>query len=691
MKSRQRKRDRLFRLTLVFAPAAIVLAAGAASYVTQRQGMATRDWVLHSRTVLDASNHLLTALLDAETGQRGFVITHDSALLRPYVGAPARADSALARLRDLTRDNPIQQVRLDTLVHRARARLAVIDSTLVLVRHDDFRAAVAAIDHSPGPMLMADVRRLIGEIRTEEERLLGIRERDERRATRLAAVVLVTSTLFAGLLAFLANRTLGRALDERERLLGDIETANDRLQEQAVELEAQSEAAQAAALEAEHASEHARAALEAVEESERRAFRLQQATEAFSGALALDDVADLIIDQALSALDAHSGIIGAVEEGDELRVVATRGVGDTSAGQMIDPTRQTPLNAAVHEGHPVMLGTREEVRERFPDILARHEADGIHAAAAFPIKNNARVVGGLLVRFTRPRVLSASDNAFMAAMSRIAGEALERARLFEAERTARNAAESANRAKAAFLASMSHELRTPLQAALGFAQLIRSGLYGPITPDQAEILGRVERSQTHLTRLIDDILDFARLEAGRIRMNVEDVSIGDAIMQLSPLVEAQASKKGIDLQLAQPDAALVVTADRHRLQQILVNLVGNAIKFTPSSHTIRVSAASEGELARIRVSDNGPGIPADRLQAIFEPFVQVNDGHTRPHSGVGLGLAISRDLARAMGGELTVESELGAGSTFYVTLPLATPTDGHPERSEGSAVPTRSS
>jgi len=686
VKPRQRKRDRLFRLILVFAPAAIVLAAGAASFAAQRAGMESRNWVLHTRTVLDASTHLLTALLDAETAQRGFVITNDSALLQPYVGAAARADSQIARLRDLTQDNPIQQARIDTLALRAHERLAVIDSTLLLIRTGGYRPVAGKIARGPGPALMAEVRRLIDAIQADEEDLLRRRQREEDRATRFATAVLITSTLLAGLLALLANRTLGRAIDERERLLADIETANDRLQEQAVELEAQSEAAQAAALEAEHATEHARAALEAVEESERRASRLQQATEAFSSALSLDDVAGLIIDQSLSALDAHSGIIGAVEDNGELRIVATRSVGDTSPGQVIDPNRLTPLNAAVQEGAPVILSSREEVRDRFPDIVTRHEADGVRAVAAFPIENNGRVVGGLLVRFTRPRVLSASDSAFMAAMSRIAGEALERARLFEAERAARNAAESANRAKAAFLASMSHELRTPLQAALGFAQLIRSGLYGPITPDQAEILGRVERSQTHLTRLIDDILDFARLEAGRIRMNVEEVSVGEVIMQLAPLIEAQAAKKGIDLQLAQPDSPLIVTADRHRLQQILVNLVGNAIKFTPASRTIRVTAATDGEMANIRVSDNGLGIPADRLQAIFEPFVQVNDGHTRPHAGVGLGLAISRDLARAMGGDLTVESELGAGSTFYVTLPLASSTDRHSERSEGSAV-----
>jgi signal transduction histidine kinase len=389
----------------------------------------------------------------------------------------------------------------------------------------------------------------------------------------------------------------------------------------------------------------------------------------------------LIINQALAALDAHSGMIAAIEDNGELCILASHSVGETVVGQIIDSERRSPLSEAVRRGQPVVLKTAAEVRGEFPDIVPRHQADGIQAAAAFPIQNAGRVIGALLVRFTRSRTLSRNDMAFMVAMSRIAGESLERARLFEAERTARTAAEAANRAKAAFLASMSHELRTPLQAALGFAQLIRSGLYGPITPEQSEVLGRVERSQTHLTRLIDDILDFARLEAGRVRMQVEEVSVSDAIAQLAPLVEPQATKKGIELSLVPPVDPLVVSADKHRLQQILVNLVGNAIKFTPESGIIQVGASALGELARINVRDTGPGIPADRLQSIFEPFVQVNDGHTRQHSGVGLGLAISRDLARAMGGELAVESVMGGGSTFSVTLPLARGA-GHEEAPE---------
>jgi signal transduction histidine kinase len=264
----------------------------------------------------------------------------------------------------------------------------------------------------------------------------------------------------------------------------------------------------------------------------------------------------------------------------------------------------------------------------------------------------------------------------MSAMSRIATETFERARLFDAERNARAAAEAANRAKATFLASMSHELRTPLNAALGFASLVRSGVYGAVNEQQSEVLSRVERSQTHLAHLIDDILDFARLEAGRVRVKLEPVRVLDVISDLAPLVEPQATAKKIELSLLPPQESLRVSADRQRLQQILVNLVGNAIKFTPELGTIRVGARAVDEKVVIQVQDTGVGIPADRLQSIFEPFVQVDAGLTRTVAGAGLGLAISRDLARAMGGDLTVESELGKGSTFSVTLPAlsASPT-----------------
>jgi signal transduction histidine kinase len=382
-------------------------------------------------------------------------------------------------------------------------------------------------------------------------------------------------------------------------------------------------------------------------------------------------VATLIVDQAVRAVGAHSGALATLDpRAAQLTIVATRNVSATPVGTTFPLGAPLPMPTVAREGRPLIVSNIEEKNRRFPAIASIHDPDGIESLAAYPLRIGNEVTGVILVRFTEPHDLDAADHAFMTAMSRIAAEAFERARLFEAERRAREEAETANRAKAAFLASMSHELRTPLQAALGFAQLVRSGVYGPVNEQQVEVLGRVERSQTHLARLIDDILDFARLEAGRVRVESEPVPLAEVLGDLFPLVEPQAVKKRIELAVLPPEDGMTVMADRHRLQQVLVNLVGNAIKFTPENGTIRVGALADGRTARIFIRDTGRGIPADRLQSIFEPFVQVEDSLTRTASGAGLGLAISRDLARAMGGDLGVESEFGVGSTFTVTLPL---------------------
>ena len=672
--SDRRKRVRAARRIAVFGPAIIVVVLGALSYGGLRRAIQMRRLVAHTRSVLETSSSLLTALLDAETGERGYLLTRDTTFLAPYRGAQPRIDSLLAQLRDLSRDNIAQRARLDTLASRARARVEALASAIEDMRTGKTDVAVGVVEHGPGKHLMDDARRLVADIDGAEEELLLARQRNEENANYILSGWLILGTLVASLLAFLVNRNFDRALVDRREALDDSRLANERLQEQAIELEYQAEAAQSAAAEAEQATEGAQRARLAAEESERRAERLQVATEALSGALSRTEVANLIIDQAMAALGAQSGALAALEQ-DRLCFIAVRGVSALTIGETVPLDDTRPLATAVRTGQPVMLSGADAVRERFPAIVPAHLVDGIQALAAFPMESSGRALGGLIVRFTNPRVLGAVDRSFMNALSRIAAEALDRARLFDAERDARTAAEAANRTKAAFLASMSHELRTPLQAALGFAQLMRSGLYGPVTDEQAEVLGRVERSQTHLARLIDDILDFARLEAGRVRINLGPVDVSEVFGDLAPIVGPQAEAKQIALDLLSPSTRIGVRADRHRLQQILINLVGNAIKFTPEGGKIVVDARHDGVRAMISVADSGVGIPADRLQSIFEPFVQVDSEFTRTASGAGLGLAISRDLARMMGGDLTVESELGKGSVFCVSLPMASEAD----------------
>ena len=632
------------------------------------RALATRRGVAHSRDVLEASNAILAALLDGETGERGFLLTRDTVFLEPYRGARVRAEQSLTRLRALVAGRADEEHRLDTLTTRSRERFASLDTAIADAESGRGEAAVGIVQHGPGKHLMDEARRHIAALQASEEISLVERQRSEDAWRRAAELILTIGTLVAGVLALFVNRNFDKALRDRRIALDEAQVANERLQDQAVELEQQAEAAQLAAFEAEQATEQAQVALHVAEDSERRAERLQAATEALSSALSLAEVATLLIDQAIAALGASSGALAVVDDDRSLRFVALRGVSVFNVGDTIPLDSPLPLAAAMREKRPIILERPERIQEGFPDVVARHAVDGVQSIAAIPMENRGRILGGLLIRFNGPRAFSPGDRSFLSALSRIAAEAFERARLFEAERSARTAAESANRAKAAFLASMSHELRTPLQAALGFAQLLRSGVFGTINDEQSEALARVERSQTHLARLIDDVLDFARLEAGRVRVLLERVPVSEIIDDLVPLVEPQAVLKKISLTAESADG-LVVAVDRQRMRQIMVNLVGNAIKFTNPGGVVRVAARPEANRIRFDVQDNGVGIPADRIKEIFEPFVQVDDALTRTASGAGLGLAISRDLARAMGGELSVQSEPGRGSVFSVSFP----------------------
>jgi signal transduction histidine kinase len=238
---------------------------------------------------------------------------------------------------------------------------------------------------------------------------------------------------------------------------------------------------------------------------------------------------------------------------------------------------------------------------------------------------------------------------------------------------ARADAEAANRAKGEFLAVMSHELRTPLNAIGGYAELMEMGIRGPVSEQQREDLRRIQRSQRHLLGLVNEVLNYAKLETGTVRYDVADVAVREAIAEAEALVAPQARAKGLALGADDCPGDVTACADPEKLRQVLVNLLSNAVKFTAArgaeAGRITVACAADGARVRIAVADTGIGIAADKLDAVFEPFVQVRADLTRTAEGTGLGLAISRDLARGMGGELTVESTPGAGSTFTLTLP----------------------
>ena len=348
--------------------------------------------------------------------------------------------------------------------------------------------------------------------------------------------------------------------------------------------------------------------------------------------------------------------------------------------------RATPVFAPTFDGSEIVRSDDITQDPRYGHVAPHYGNPKGHLPVrsylAVPvISRTGEVIGGLFFGHEASGVFTAYHERLVAGIAPWAAVAMDNARLYAAEREsradaemARHNAEQANKAKADFLASMSHELRTPLNAIGGYADLLSAGIRGPMTELQLADVERIKRSQRHLLALINDILNFAKIEAGSVRFEPQDVSMNTALGGLEVLIQPQMLEKEIAYEYRCCDERFTAFVDPERLQQILLNIVSNAVKFTPHGGSILVECDATPTSMVVRVHDTGVGIPPDKLEAVFEPFVQLERSPSGQSLGTGLGLSISRDLARAMGGDLVAEEKATEGATLRLTLPRSATT-----------------
>ncbi|MBC7672228.1 MAG: GAF domain-containing protein [Polaromonas sp.] len=461
-----------------------------------------------------------------------------------------------------------------------------------------------------------------------------------------------------------AQEALEDANTQLEEQQAELESTNHQLQENAVELEAQAE-------ELEVTTQDLAERMVEAEASSQRARFAGAVGEAITSGGALAAVMQRCCEAAVTHLDTAFARVWVLEPDEQMLVLTasaglythlngTHGrvpVGQFKIGQIAAERRPHLTNGVV--GDPRVSDQEWATRE------------GMVAFAGYPLPVGEELVG-VMALFSRRELVAAAFEALETASTAIS-VAIANTKLLESERAARVAAEAASRGKSEFLSMMSHELRTPLNAIGGFAQLLEMEVRGPMSALQHDYLNRIQRAGQHLQSIIAEVLNYAHLDTGRMSYDTRDVAVETIIDDAEMLVAAQIAEHGLTL-ARHHDPSWAgslhhVHADGEKARQILINLLSNATKFTAPGGRIVLSFAVAGKCVEIRVSDTGRGIKAEDLAKVFEPFVQIDRMRTVvPQQGVGLGLAISRDFARGMGGDLSATSTPGKGSTFTLSL-----------------------
>lgn len=472
----------------------------------------------------------------------------------------------------------------------------------------------------------------------------------------------------AYLAAFLVVSFIVSATTEALRQArAQAEARAEELEELTVELEQQMEEVQTLSENLQESNESLSTALAAAESMASRATKLQDVTAALSQARTVGEVADVVLDKGLGVVQAARGLL-ALLDGTKCEVVRASGYTPEVEARVLALSLDdaAPYTLALQSRMPVWLRSVDEYRTRFPWAYERFGAvSATQATAAVPLRHGGETIGVLGMSFSEASAFGAADRAFTLLLAQAAADAVSRAQSYDAERVARHEAEMLAQARSDVLGIVAHDLRNPLNLIGSSSQLMLE--LDLSSGQRRKMLEVTQRAVRQMNRLIGDLLDATRLQAGRLTLDLSDVEVRDILQGVEETFRHSAEERHVRLQVQAPEHPCRVRADEGRVLQALGNLVGNALKFTGGGGHITLTAERTGEEVVYRVADDGPGVAAEQQPHLFDRFWQASDGDRR---GVGLGLAITKGIVDAHGGRIWVDSTPGAGSTFSMALPV---------------------
>ena len=692
----------------------VILGAAVASYRSLRANIETADRVTHTLNVIERIQSLLSNLKDAETGQRGFLLTGLETYLAPYVAAQSALPGEIAALRSQVADSSKQKLWVEALEPIAADKLEELRQTVALRRNNDLEGAMRIVKSDRGKAAMDRIRAITNDMQAEENRLLAERQRAWNEATTTSFVIAMASSAILLLLTGIAGWLLQRGYRERETetwlRAGLAGVSSELLGERRLDV----------------LGERSLAYLSRYLDAPVATFYMPtddgQALRRFAGfadgrPLASTEQREVRLGEGLVgqvARERRALVVRDLPEGYG-EIASSLGHGQVRELYLMPAIADDVLHAVLEFGFLRPLTVDDErLLERVSEAIAvaiRFSREAMRVEAL--LAETQRQAEELQAQQEELRVtneeLEEQGRALKASQSQLEGQQVEleqsnsqleeQTQVLEAQKDELSLSkaflvekaqelERSNQYKSEFLANMSHELRTPLNSTLILAKLLADNRAGNLTEEQVRFAQTISSAGNDLLTLINDILDLSKIEAGKVELTIEDVPVARVVDGLSATFEGISKEKKLGFEVTvETGAAAQIRTDAQRLAQILRNLLSNAFKFTDAGQVVlRVYAVAGGRIA-FAVRDSGIGIAPEQQEIIFEAFRQADGSTHRRYGGTGLGLSISRDLARLLGGDIAIRSVEGEGSTFTLTIPVERASDAETVPEPAPAMP----